>query len=162
MADGNSIAPFAQAYQQAGLAYQATPVAKPPSVWDSYRAALAPIHEAPTQLQSAVAGVRHGLESAAVGALLGFIEGKLGTLDLAGKYPVDGIAGLILLVLSVKDAGAPNGYASDLRAISQSCMSVAAFRMSSKWAKGDKEPMSRHNTMPGETDPLVAASKKYL
>jgi hypothetical protein len=94
---------------------------------------LAQNQEQNSPLQSAVAGVRHNLESALVGSLLGLIHGKLGTLDIAGKYPADGIAALVLYILSVREAGKPDGFAADLRTMSQSCTSVAFFRKTDAW-----------------------------
>lgn len=172
----SALSPYARAIaprEQGGLGVGYAPTyptlaPKPPSVWDSYRQALAPPSEQMTAVQSAVMGVRHSLESAAIGALLGLINGKFGTLDVAGKYPIDGIAAALLLIMSVKDAGKPDGFASDLRAMSQSCTSVAFFRKTSEWAAEKEGPkteasgdMSRHTSRTTSKDPLLAAAEKY-
>lgn len=163
-----SMQPYARAmsyYREPAAGIQIVnpqPAPRAPSVWDSYRQVLAPPSEPLTHVQSAVTGVRYSLEGAAIGALLGVIHGKFGTLDIAGKYPADGIAAALLLMLSVQGAGKPDGFASDLRAMSQSCTTVAFFRKTSEWAAGpakiDSAPiMSRHNGV----DPLVAAAQKH-
>ncbi len=155
------LAPYARAYQQSGLAYPVTyqPVPKPPSVWDAYRQVLAP-SEPGSHLHSAVTGVRHTLESGFVGALLGLVHGKFG-LDIAGRYPVDGIAAAVLLALSVREAGKPDGYAADLRAMSQACTSVAFFRKTSDWAKPKSETVTSTDMSGHSPDPLMAAAKKH-
>lgn len=144
------------------------PAARPPSLWDGYRQMLAPAPEPTSHVQSAVTGLRHNLEAAAVAGLLGVIHGKFG-LDIKGKYPVDGILAAFFYMLSVKEAGKPDGYSSDLRAISQSLTSVAVFRKTSDWAKpavtttGETvktDSMSGHTNNSAE-DPLVAAAKRH-
>lgn len=170
MADG-SYSPYARAIQVAYPPQSVVqqPAAKP-SLWESYRAVLAPTPEPVSHLQSAVTGLRHNLEGAAVGAILGAIYGKLGTLDFKGKYPIDGILGALLLALSVKEVGKPDGFSSDLRALSQSCMTVMAFRKCADWTAPSKEAaaglprsegagdMTSHN---GSEDPILAFGRKH-
>lgn len=181
MADG-SYSPYARAIQVAYPPQQSVvqqPTAKP-SLWESYRAVLAPTPEPTSHLQSAVTGLRHNLEGAAVGAILGAIYGKLGTLDFKGKYPIDGILGALLLALSVKEVGKPDGFSGDLRALSQSCMTVMAFRKCADWTapgskaaagsekkdsppKGLPHSMTSHNSevsVSGE-DPILAFGRKH-
>ncbi len=109
-------------------------------MWQTYRQVLAQNQQESGPLQSAVSGVRGNLESAFVGAILGLIQGKLGTLDVAGKYPADGIAALVLYILSVREAGKPDGFAQDLRTMSQSCTAVATFRKTAEWAESPAVP----------------------
>lgn len=159
----SAIAPYARAFSQSGLAYPTSyaPAPPKPSVWEAYRSVLAPAQ--PTSaLESAVVGVRHSLESAAIGLLLGYIHGKTGTLDIAGRYPVDGIAAVVLLGLSMREAGKPNGYSSDLRAMSQSCTSIAFFRKTSAWAAKSNAELTPSSVMSGHNpDPLMAAAKRH-
>lgn len=122
-------------------------------MWQQYREVLAPPVEKPGHLHSAITGLRFNLESAAVGALLGAIHGKIGTLDIAGKYPVDGIAAFLLYLLSVKEAGTQDGFSQDLRALSQACTSIAMFRKTNDWVK--PSPVST------DTDPLMSAAKRH-
>lgn len=167
------ISPYARAIQPTGYQYQyplavAAPVPKP-SIWESYRQALIPnVPEAVSPVQSAVAGLRGNLESAALASILGLIQGRFGTLDVAGKYPVDGILAALLYVMSVKDSGKPDGFASDLRTLSQTCTSVAVFRKTAEWSrpktletsavKDSPTVMSGHNS---KEDPLVTAARKF-
>ncbi len=154
---------YPQPYQSYSLAV--APPANKPSIWGAYREALLPTPQPTTAVQSAVAGLRGNLESAALASLLGIIYGKFGTLDVAGKYPVDGILAALLYAMSVNESGKPDGFATDLRNMSQACTAVACFRKTSDWSRpktetADKDSasgMSRH--IPGE-DPLVAAAKK--
>src|SRR4029077_937336 len=87
-----------------------------------------PAPEPFTPLESAVTGIRHNGEGMAIAALLALYQRHVGSLDFRGKYPIDGILGAALLALSVKESGRPNGFASDLRALSQSCTSVLMYR----------------------------------
>jgi hypothetical protein len=153
--------PYVAAMQRSGLAYPSpayAPPPPPPSVWQTYRQVLAANQEQNTPLQSAVAGVRHNLESALVGALLGAIHGKLGTLDIAGKYPADGIAALVLYVLSVREAGKPDGFAADLRTMSQSCTSVAFFRKTDAWVK---KPAATDNVSSKKSNSILEMGREF-
>lgn len=111
-------------------------------------------------MHSAVIGLRHNLESAALGALLGAIYGKFGTLDVRG-IPIDGLAAAAFYALSIREAGKADGFASDLRAMSQSCTSVLMFRKTAKWVAQPADD-SETKSMSGHTqDPLIAAAKKH-
>lgn len=133
------------------------PIVRQPSVWEAYRQVLAPTPEPIGPAQSAVMGLRFNLESAFVGGLLGFINGKVG-LDIKGKYPVDGIAAALLYALSIRETGKSDGISADLRALSQSCTSVMFFRKADAWARPVTETTGV--SMSGHTDPLVEAAKK--
>ena len=161
--------PYARAIQQTGYQYPTAMIQSQPakpSVWEAYRQAILPTGPEPvSHVQSAVAGLRGNLEAAALSALLGVIYGKFGTLDVAGKYPIDGILAAVLYALSVKEAGKPDGFAQDLRNLSQTCTAVACFRKTAEFAKspnievsGESSNMSGHKS--GE-DPLVAAARKF-
>lgn len=155
-----ALAPYRQALEQTYLPAAPVP-ARPLSLWDTYRAALVPPADPMARVQSAVTGMRHSLESAALGALLGAIHGKMG-LDIAGKYPIDGILAAVLLAMSVKEAHKPDGFSSDLRALSQCCTSVAFFRKTSEWVSkpADSDPgpnMSRHKNK----DPILSAAEEF-
>lgn len=112
------VQPFQHQYQQP----------QRPSVWDTYRQMFVPPSAPTSPVESAVTGLRHVGEGAAVAALLAFAQRQFGTLDVKGKYPVDGILGALAFAWSVKEANKPNGYAQDLRAISQSAMTVFTYR----------------------------------
>lgn len=155
------IAPYRAALQS--VQYQPVAVVpQKPSIWEQYRSLLAPPVESVGGLHSAVVGLRHNLESAALGALLGAIYGKFGTLDVKG-VPVDGIAAAAFYALSIREAGKPDGFASDLRAMSQSCMSVLAFRKTANWVgQSDNEDANLLSSgMSGHKDPLIAAAQKH-
>lgn len=132
-----------------------------PSGWlDFYRKIKEP--EVVTPVQSAVTGLRHNGEGAIVGGLLGLVHGEFGTLDIRGKYPVDGIAALLLYALSIRDSGKPDGLASDFRALSQSCTTTLFYRKAREWrerakasGKGDVVP-SRSTSV----DPIIAAANR--
>jgi hypothetical protein len=104
-------------------------------------------------MESAVTGLRHNAEGAAIGAVLGFIDGEFG-LDIQGKYPIDGALAFFLYLWSVRDAGKPDGFASDLRALSQSCSTVLTVRKTKAWREGAKE-----KSIPRNTDPILAAGE---
>ena len=125
------------------------------SLWEWYKELRAP--EQPGPMQSAVTGLRHTAEGAAVGAILGFVDGELGTLDIQGRYPIDGIAAALTYLLSIRDAGKPDGFASDLRAISQSCTTTFAYRKTKAWRETARG--ITHITIPRNTDPILAAGK---
>jgi hypothetical protein len=145
----------------------------PTTLWETYRQIQA--LEKPnveTKLQAGVNVVRHNAESAALAALLGFISGEIG-LDIRGKYPVDGIGALLLAFLSVQQAGSPDGFSSDLRALGQTCNSVYFFRTVERWRKAgkadDSEGMNIHTSKKsGEApkranipnDPILEAGRK--
>jgi hypothetical protein len=149
-------------YQQPN--YQLAPR---PSVWDTYRQMLAPRSEPTGPVESAVTGLRHVGEGAAIAALLAFAQRQFGTLDVRGKYPVDGILGAVLLALSVKESGQPNGYSGDLRALSQACTVVFTYRKvlgdggsSAAGASERKSSVAKDSSIPRNTsdDPIKAAA----
>lgn len=156
--------------QPSSLAMQPTHTAvvpAKPSVWQAYRELIAPTQPAQSEsrMQSAMTGLRHNAEGAAIGALLGFIEAKLGSLDLGGKYPVDGIAAFLLYALSIRDAGSPNGLSSDIRAVSQSLTTVAFYRKVKEAASAPKpdvkDNMPGHKTTAKGKDSIVEAAKEF-
>lgn len=142
--------------------YSSTPQARQ-SVWETYRGALTPYAAPVSPFQAVTNGLRHTGEGAVIGALLGALQRHFGTLDIAGKYPADGILALVLFALSVNESGKPDGFSSDLLAMSQSCSTVLSFRKFS----GDKTPSK---DIPGNTqeasttnvsnDPIVQAARE--
>ncbi len=112
------------------------------------------------RMQSAVVGLRHNGESAVIGALLAFIDSDLGGLDLGGRIPLDWLGAVLFYVLSIRDAGAPEGLASDFRAMGQSCTSIAMYRMVQKWRNGQKAVQSIPQNK-GSRDPILTASKSF-
>jgi len=131
-----------------------------PSVWDVYRQLREPEPQH-TPMQSAVTGLRHNAEGGVVGGILGLIHGEFGSLDIQGKYPVDGIAALVLYALSVRDAGKPEGFASDLRAMSQSCTTTLLYRKAREWRENAKKPRTEQtqSSAPAFRDPIVEAGR---
>lgn len=109
---------------------------KPPTLWQWYQQLKTTDTQA-GPLESAVTGLRLNAESAAISALLGFIEGQFGSLDI-GRYPADAIAAALLYALSVYESGKPNGYSADLRALGQSCTSVYLYRTTKRWREAAK------------------------
>jgi len=108
-----------------------------------------------TKVESAVVGLRHNGESAAMGAILAFIDTDLGGLDLGGRVPLDWVGAALFYVLSIRDTGKEEGIASDFRAMGQSCTTVAMYRMVQKWRAGQKAiPQNKTSK-----DPVLAAGK---
>jgi len=148
--------------------YQAPQYGQPkPSVWDTYRGMFAPPQQVQTSpVESAVTGLRHIGEGAAVAALLAFAQRQFGTLDIRGKYPVDGILAGLAFAMSVKEANKPNGYAQDLRAISQSAMTVFTYRKilgdggnSKSTVAGETASIPRNIPSNTNSDPILAAAR---
>jgi hypothetical protein len=110
-----------------------------------------------TRVESAVMGLRHNGESAAMGAILAFIDTDLGGLDLGGRVPLDWVGAALFYALSVRDTGKEEGIASDFRAMGQSCTTIAMFRMIQKWRAGQKA-IPRNKT---SKDPVLAAGKTF-
>ncbi len=140
--------PYGSSYGQLARAPEPE---KRPSLWDWYRQLQEP--SAPSPMESAVTGLRHNAEGAAVGAVLGFIDGEFG-LDIQDKYPIDGALAFFLYLWSVRDAGKADGFAGDLRALSQSCTTVFTFRKTKAWREGVKG-----KSIPRNTDPILAAGE---
>ena len=146
-----SSTPFAPRQSSTWLTPPPAVAEKRPSLWDWYKTLQEP--QPPGPMESAVQGLRHNAEGAAVGAVLGFVDGEFG-LDIQGKYPIDGILAFLLYLWSVRDAGKPDGFASDLRALSQSCSTVFTFRKTKDWREGVKS-----KTIPRNSDPILAAGE---
>lgn len=108
-----------------------------------------------TKVESAVMGLRHNGESAAMGAILAFIDTDLGGLDLGGRVPLDWVGAALFYALSVRDTGREEGIASDFRALGQSCTTIAMYRMVQKWRCAQKT--IPRNIVP--KDPVLAAGK---
>ena len=128
----------------------------PPSLKQWFRELRGPEPESGV-VESAVVGLRHNAEGAAMGALLAFVDTDLGGLDLAGKIPIDWVAAAAFYALSIQDSGNPNGLASDFRALGQSCTTIAMYRMIHKWRDASKG-MPR-NIIETTGDPVLAAGK---
>jgi hypothetical protein len=131
-----AVRPYTSTYWERPLSTPGIEPAKPSGLWDWYKSLKEP--QPPSPLESAVAGLRHNAEGAAVGAILGFVDGEFGGLDLGGVYPVDAIAAALLYFASVRDAGKAEGFAGDLRAISQSCLTTFAYRKTKQWRENQK------------------------
>jgi hypothetical protein len=112
-------------------------------------------------LQAGVSVVRHNAESAALAALLGFIQGEFGSLDIRG-VPLDGIGALLLNALAIKNAGEPDGFSSDLRALGQTCTSIYLFRTVERWRSAKKVIDTNGESMNIHTAPKSAKPKESL
>ena len=110
---------------------------KPPTMWEWYRQIQALDARPESKLQTGVSVVRHNAESAALAAVLGFIQGEFGSLDIRG-IPLDGIGALLLGLLSIQKAGEPDGFSGDLRALGQTCTSVYFYRLAERWRSAKK------------------------
>lgn len=132
---------------------------KPVGMWDWYRSLNLQNDPASTPMASAVTGLRHNAEGAIVGALLAFVDTDLGGLDLGGKYPLDWISAAAFYGMSIRDSGRADGLASDYRAISQSCTTVAAFRTMHRWREARKG-LPEGATEKESGDPIAAAAKR--
>lgn len=135
------------------------PAEPKPSMWEWYKSLQGP--QQPTPMESAVTGLRQNAEGIAVGAILGFIKGEFGTLDIQSRYPIDGIAAFLLYLASIRDAGKPDGFASDLRALSQSCSTIFAYRKVEAWRESSKVSNTLGVTanIPRNIDPIRAAAE---
>jgi hypothetical protein len=138
------------------------PSPQAPSLWDVYRQLKEPVQSTP--VQAAVTGLRHNAEGGLVGFILGLIHGEFGTLDIKGKYPVDGIAAVLLYAASVRDAGRPDGLGSDFRALSQSCTTTLLYRKGREWREKAKTPTKDTPILGRSTsvDPIAEAGKRLL
>jgi hypothetical protein len=126
-----------------------------PSLREWWRQLQQEIAPQSTRVQSAVMGLRHNGESAAMAAILALIDTELGGLDLGGRIPLDWVGAAIFYALSVQDAGNTEGLASDFRALGQSCTTVAMYRMVHRWRESRKA--IPQNRLSG--DPVLAAGK---
>ncbi len=108
-----------------------------------------------TKVESAVMGLRHNGESAAIGAILAFIDTDLGGLDLGGRIPLDWAGAALFYILSIRDTGNEDGIASDFRAMGQSCTTVAMYRMIQRWRSG-QQTIPRNKS---SKDPVLTAGK---
>lgn len=147
-------------YRQHAPIVQQQPQATPSGWLDFYRKFKEPEPSSP--VQSAVTGLRHNGEGAIVGALLGLAHGEFGSLDIRGKYPVDGIAALLLYALSVRDSGKPDGLAADFRALSQSCTTTLLYRKTREWRERAKTS-GKGETVPSRStsvDPIIEAANR--
>lgn len=146
----NQIIPWNTSYPTLYTPYK-PPEEKRPSLWEWYKSLQEPQQKSP--LESAVTGLRHNAEGAGVGAILGFIDAEFG-LDIQGKYPIDGALAFLLYLWSIRDSGKAEGFASDLRALSQSCSTVFFFRKTKEWREG-----KRIKAIPRNSDPILAAGE---
>jgi len=118
-------------------------IVKPSSIGDWYgklQETIRPVREqqAAGHFDSAVTGMRQNAEGAAMAALLAFIDTDMGGLDFGGRIPLDWLAAIACYLLSIRDAGKPDGYASDLRALGQSATAVATYRTVHRWREARK------------------------
>lgn len=136
-------------------------VSPPNSLWDFYRKLKEPDPiQSPTQ--SAIGGLRNNAEGALVGAVLGFIHGEFGSLDIAGKYPADGIGAALLYAMSVKDAGKPGGFSSDLSTMSSQCSAIFLYRKIREMRERTKSGGSKTTPTSGHEDNITKAGKRLL
>jgi hypothetical protein len=145
--------------QEGGIAFPPSPPTVP-NTWREWWQTLKSEKEEPSGVvESAVVGLRHNAEGAAIGALLAFIDTDLGGLDLGGRIPLDWAGAALFYALSINDAGKDGGLASDFRAMGQSCTTIAMYRTIHKWREASKG-MPR-NTIDTTCDPLLAANKHF-
>ena len=149
-----------QNYVQPQPLAQYLPPARPPTVWETYRQALLPKPEQPSFVQNAVVTVRQDLECAALAALLGYVHGKTGTLDIGGKYPIDGALALVLRAAAAFTSN-ESGVSADLKELSRTAGVITIFRKASDFAerKDSKTPATGSKT---DEDPLIAAGRKLF
>lgn len=148
--------PFVPYRQEVGITVPQS--SSTPNSWREWIRELKGEAEQPSgAIESAVVGLRHNAEGAAIGALLAFIDTDLGGLDFAGRIPLDWAGAALFYALSVNGAGKPDGLASDFRAMGQSCTTIAMYRMVHKWRESSKD-MPR-NTINTTGDPVLSAGK---
>lgn len=125
--------------------------------WRELRAVNNSPVEPPSQIQSAVVGIRQNAESAAIGALLAIIDTELGGLDLGGRIPLDWAGAAVLYALSIQSADKPNSLSQDYRAMGQSCTTIATYRMVHRWRESKKGIPQNSPQLSG--DPILLAAK---
>lgn len=153
----STFAPLVPYRQEVGIAVS-QPSPTTPNTWREWWRELKGETEQPSgPMQSAVVGLRHNAEGAAIAALLAFIDTDLGGLDLAGRVPLDWAGAALFYALSINDSGKPDSLSSDFRAMGQSCTTIAMYRMIHKWRESSKG-MPR-NTIDTTGDPVLAAGK---
>jgi len=130
---------------------------QPPTLREWWKELQTSNAEKTSKVESAVMGLRHNGESAAVGAILAFIDTDLGGLDLGGRVPIDWMAAALFYVLSIRDTGKEDGIASDFRAMGQSCTTIAMYRMIQRWRTAQKAiPKNK-----ASKDPVLVAGKPF-
>jgi len=113
--------------------------------------------EPPGPVQSAVVGLRQNAESAAIGALLAFIDTDLGGLDLGGRIPLDWVGAALFYALSIQGASKIDNLSLDYRAMGQSCTTIAMYRTIHKWREAKKGIPQNNPRLSG--DPILLAGK---
>ena len=108
---------------------------------------------------------RGQLKTLTVGAILGFLDTELGSLDHGVgklKIPIDGAASLAALVGAFAFASAPDGIASDFLNVSNAASAVFAFRSAKKWREDHKSGRAGGATHHGDdgVDPILAAAAR--
>jgi hypothetical protein len=164
----NGLAPYARTYTYPTLSSlvpyrQEVPNPPSPTAPQSLKQWFQELKGGPeprtTAVESAVVGLRHNAEGAAIGALLAFVDTDLGGLDLGGRIPMDWVAAAAFYALSIQDSNNPNGLASDFRALGQSCTTIAMYRMVHKWREASKD-MPRNKVIDTTGDPVLAAGRQ--
>jgi len=154
---------YSQAPSYATLARQQDNLPALPTPPSSFRDWWRELHgssvaiEPPSQVQSAVIGLRQNAEGAAIGALLALIDTDLGGLDLGGRIPLDWAGAALFYALSVQGSGKPDSLSLDYRAMGQSCTSVAMYRTVHKWRESKKGIPRNMPQLTG--DPILTAGK---
>jgi hypothetical protein len=150
-------------YQPQSAPILAPPVERKPTWWEFYRTLKGDNETQASPVESAITGFRNNAEGMAVGAVLGFVKSEFGSLDINGRYPVDGIAAILLYLLSVKGGD----FSADFRALSQSCSTVFAYRKVEAWRESLKNPSSitgdksqKSQVSQDSIDPVVVAAKE--
>lgn len=152
--DSRMLAPVAQSTVVAGQPERKS------GLYEFYRSIL-PAEPPATPVRSAMTGLRANAEGGAIGALLALVDTDFGGLDFQGRYPIDGIAAVVLYALSIRDADKPDGLAVDFRNASAACTTVALYRNVKAWRENAKAAKASPTAVHGarNEDPLIAAAR---
>jgi hypothetical protein len=126
----------------------ASPSVRPSPLRSFYERALSPIAIVNTHVtpyaSSAINLVRSEGEAALAGLLMAWLEDKNGSLDVKGKYPIDGIGSAVFGLLSLWLSKNPDGLSVDARNLSTALTGIYFYRNYSKMkrvvAQGSTEP----------------------
>jgi len=94
-------------------------------------------------------------EAGIVGALLGYVQAKRGSLDYQGKYPIDLSIAAAGLLLPLAPSDSLKALSADARNVGSVAFGIYMFRMGERFgrAKGGV-----HGSFAGE-DPILAAGR---
>jgi hypothetical protein len=109
--------------------------------------------------RSGVQLIRSQGEAVITGSVLALIEQRLmdGSLDYQGKYPVDGIAAVLGMIVTMSLANDHDGLTVDARNITSDLTTVFSYRQATKWLKARESAPTVH-AHGDNVDPILACA----